>query len=161
MLTTHVFRLRPHFFSNISNLTSEVWLRLQTNDLPPTGQYLSETILKHIAFDYYWTTSSSTTATTLRDRLSSNLGTDFSPLGHSLETMAMMTGLDRALFALAHSHPLIFSPKRIRWFCDTVRDNRWIVASLLGIYWNATSPGMNISMTQSIQVLPWMLSFTI
>ncbi|OAQ25372.1 hypothetical protein K457DRAFT_129065 [Linnemannia elongata AG-77] len=43
--------------------------------------------------------------------------------------------------------------KRIRWFCNTMRDNRRIVFSLLGIYRNASSPEMKVSMTQSIQRL--------
>lgn len=147
----------PPILPNLTFTTSlEVWLHVQTNDLPPTGPHLAETVLKHVTLDFYWTSTPSS-STILYARLS-QIGTtsldsnNVTPNGHSLETMAMMTGLDRILFALAQSHPLIFSPKRIRWFCNTMRDNKRIVFSLLGIYRNASSPEMKVSMTQSIQV---------
>ncbi|KAK5827134.1 hypothetical protein F5H01DRAFT_361590 [Linnemannia elongata] len=150
-----VSRIEPEVSHNSITPSNKVWLHVQTNDLPPTGPHLAETVLKHVTLDFYWTSTPSS-STILYARLS-QIGTtsldsnNVTPNGHSLETMAMMTGLDRILFALAQSHPLIFSPKRIRWFCNTMRDNKRIVFSLLGIYRNASSPEMKVSMTQSIQ----------
>ena len=157
MLTSLFCVVTLNFSKPYLYTSSEVWLHVQTNDLPPTGLHFTETVLKHVTLDFYWTSTSSS-STILYTRLSSQLGAtslnpnNITPNGHSLETMAMMTGLDKILFALAQSHPLIFSPKRIRWFCNTMRDNRRIMFSLLGIYHSASSPKMKVSMTQSIQV---------
>lgn len=151
MLSSHFSK--PYLYTSL-----EIWLHVQANDLPPTGPHFAEPVLKHVILDFNWTSTSSS-STILYTRLSSQLGTtsldpnNIIPSGHSLETMAMMTGLDKIVFALAQSHPLILSPKRIRWFCNTMRDNRRIAFSLLGIYRNASSPKMRVSMTQSIQVI--------
>ncbi|KAK3831002.1 MAG: hypothetical protein J3R72DRAFT_249206 [Linnemannia gamsii] len=66
--------------------------------------------------------------------------------------MVMQTGLNRVLVALAKDHqPLIFSPKRMRWFSSVMEDNKRIVNSLMGIYQNTTGVEIKDSMNQSFQ----------